>query len=328
MFIVTGGAGFIGSNLVAALEARAPGQVAVCDVLGADEKWRNVAKRQLASLVKPDELLAFLDENARRVRAVFHMGAISSTTETDIDLLVRTNIDATMALWSWCARHGVAFIYASSAATYGAGDRGFDDDGSSEALARLRPLNPYGWSKHVVDRRIAHIVETGGARPPQWAGLKFFNVYGPNEYHKAGMRSVVAQVYPRAAAGEPARLFKSHDPRYADGGQLRDFVWVGDCVDVMLWLHDNPRVSGLFNMGTGKARSFADLASAVYRAMNRVPAIEYVDTPAHLRAQYQYFTEAKMARLRAAGYARPFTELEDGVAQYVRGYLQAEDPYA
>jgi ADP-L-glycero-D-manno-heptose 6-epimerase len=328
MFVVTGGAGFIGSNLVSALDARAPGRIAVCDVLGTDEKWRNVAKRQLASLVKPDELTAFLEANASRVKAVFHMGAISSTTETNVELLVRNNIDFTMGLWTWCARTGVPFIYASSAATYGGGGEGFDDDGSSAALARLRPLNPYGWSKHVVDRRIAHLVETGAPKPPQWAGLKFFNVYGPNEYHKAGMKSVVAQVFPRAEAGQPARLFKSHHPNYADGGQLRDFVWVGDCVDVMLWLYDNPAVSGLFNMGTGKARSFADLASAVYRALNRVPAIEYVDTPEHLRAQYQYFTEAKMGRLRAAGYGRPFTELEDGVASYVRDYLAAEDPYA
>ncbi|MFN0042468.1 MAG: ADP-glyceromanno-heptose 6-epimerase [Alphaproteobacteria bacterium] len=327
MFVVTGGAGFIGSNLVAALEERAPGRVVVCDVLGSGDKWRNLAKRELNALVAPQELTAFLDAHAAKVKAIFHLGAISSTTEKNVDLLVANNIDFSLGLWDWCARRNVPFIHASSAATYGAGENGFDDDPSSSALARLRPLNPYGWSKHVVDRRIAHAVESGAPKPPQWATLKFFNVYGPNEYHKEGMKSVVAQVYPRAAEGASARLFKSHNPAYEDGGQLRDFVWVGDCVDVMLWLCDNPTVSGLFNMGTGKARSFADLAGAVHRALNRIPAIEYVETPPHLRAQYQYFTQAPMARLRAAGYAKPFTELEDGVARYVREHLAADDPY-
>jgi ADP-L-glycero-D-manno-heptose 6-epimerase len=325
MFVVTGGAGFIGSNLVAALERRGP--VAVCDRFGDDSKWRNTAKRELAAVVEPDRLVDFLNAHASDIEAVFHMGAISATTETDVDLLVANNVNYTLALWDWSASARVRLIYASSAATYGGGENGFDDDASPEALARLKPLNPYGWSKHVVDRRIARIVREGGPVPPQWVGLKFFNVYGPNEYHKDGMRSVVHQVFPCAAAGEPARLFKSHNPDYADGGQLRDFVWVSDCVDVMVWLLDNPRVSGLFNMGTGKARSFADLATAVYRAMNRNPAIEYVDTPEHLRSQYQYFTEARMDRLRTAGYAKPFTELEDGVATYVRDYLATDDPY-
>lgn len=327
MFVVTGGAGFIGSNLVAALDARAPGKVVVCDRLGQADKWRNLAKRDLAHVVAPEALLPFLAGNAHEIEALFHLGAITSTTETDADLLLANNYAFSLELWRWCARRSVPLIYASSAATYGDGAAGFDDDGSIEGLSRLRPLNPYGWSKHLFDRRVARLAAAGKARPPQWAGLKFFNVYGPNEYHKDDMRSVVAQVYPRAVANQSARLFKSHNPKYKDGGQLRDFIWVGDCVAVMLWLLDHPEVSGLFNLGTGKARSFADLASAVFRALNREPLIEYVDTPESIRAKYQYFTEARMERLRAAGYTQPFTELEDGVARYVRDHLAAPDPY-
>ena len=327
MIVVTGGAGFIGANLVAAIEKRGDAAVAVCDRLGEGEKWRNIAKRDLAALVAPEGLFGYLDQHAHEIDAVAHLGAITSTTETNVDLLLRTNVDLSRDLWQWCARHGVRLIYASSAATYGAGTEGFDDDGSVEGLARLKPLNPYGWSKHTFDRHVAHALAAGEARPPQWVGLKFFNVYGPNEYHKGPMKSVVAQLFPRAAAGEPARLFRSHNPDYRDGGQMRDFIWVGDCVDAMLWFLDHPDVSGLFNMGTGKARSFADLASAVYRALNRLPRIEYVDTPPEIRDKYQYFTEARMERLRQAGYTRPFTELEDGVGLYVRDFLAAADPY-
>ena len=180
------------------------------------------------------------------VEAVFHLGAISSTTEPDADLVVHSNFTLTMQLWAWCTEQSVPFIYASSAATYGDGEAGFDDDGSVAGLARLKPLNSYGWSKHLVDRRIARLVESNAPRPPRWAGVKFFNVYGPNEGHKGDMMSLVAKLYPRALAGEKARLFRSHNPAYPDGGQLRDFVYVRDCVDMLLWLHDHPAVNGLF----------------------------------------------------------------------------------
>ncbi len=327
MIVVTGGAGFIGSNLVAALEARGAGEIVICDRLGDGEKWRNIAKRELADFVAPEALLKYLDAHAGGIEAVFHMGAISATTEIDADLLIDNNFGVSHDLWRWCARHGSRLIYASSAATYGDGAQGFDDDPSPAGLARLRPLNAYGWSKHLFDRRVARIAEEAGPRPAQWAGLKFFNVYGPNEYHKGAMRSVAHQTYERIASGRPARLFRSHNPDYEDGGQLRDFVWVDDCVDVMLWLLDHPGTSGLFNLGTGKARSFADLATAAFRALDREPDIEFVDTPAELRDRYQYFTEAGMSRLRAAGYEAPFTSLEDGVATYLRDYLATGDPY-
>ena len=327
MIVITGGAGFIGSNLVAALGARGAGGLVVCDSLDKGDKWRNLAKHEIADLVSPDDLFAFLDLNEGQVRAVFHLGAITSTTEDNVDLLVGTNFGLSLALWKWCSEQRVRFIYASSAATYGSGAQGFDDDGSIEGLARLRPLNAYGWSKHLFDRCVARMVATGAPRPPQWAGLKFFNVYGPNEYHKGAMKSVVAQIYPNIASGQPVPLFKSHHPEYPDGGQMRDFIWVGDCVDVLAWLLDNRAVSGLFNLGTGTARSFRDLAEAAFRALGRVPDIRYIDTPAEIRDKYQYFTQAEMTRLRAAGYTPPFTPLEEGVTRYVRDYLDTRDPY-
>jgi ADP-L-glycero-D-manno-heptose 6-epimerase len=327
MIVITGGAGFIGSNLAAALEARHADDIAICDELGHGDKWRNIAKRELAALVPPDKLFEFLGRNAKSIDTIFHLGAISTTTETDGDLLARTNFTLPLDLWQWCAAHDARLIYASSAATYGDGQAGFDDEFSSAALARLQPLNGYGWSKHLFDRRVASIVARHEPRPRQWVGLKFFNVYGPNEYHKGGQQSVPAQIYPKAKAGAPAILFKSHNPKYPDGGQMRDFVWIDDCTDVMLWLYDHPEVNGLFNMGTGKARSFADLAKAVFAALGKEPNIQFVDTPEEIRAKYQYFTEAKMARLRSAGYTKPFTSLEDGVARYVQDFLHTPDPY-
>jgi len=326
MILVTGGAGFIGSNLVAALEARGS-QVAVCDRLGSGEKWKNLAKRELAAFVEPEGLAHFLERHRDALAAIFHLGAVSATTERDADLIVRTNFTLSQLLWDWCCEHGTRFFYASSAAAYGDGSAGFDDDDAIAALARLRPMNPYGWSKLLFDRRIARILSEGGRRPPQWVGLRFFNVYGPNEYHKGAMRSVAKQVHERLAAGEPAILFRSHHPDYPDGGQLRDFVWVGDCVDAMVWFYGHEEASGLFNLSTGKARSFADLARAVATALGKEAEVRYVDTPAEIRARYQYFTQARTARLRAAGYVRPFTELEDGIARYVKDYLGAPDPY-
>jgi ADP-L-glycero-D-manno-heptose 6-epimerase len=327
MIVVTGGAGFIGSNLLAALDARGVPDLVVCDRLGSGEKWRNIAKRELADIVRPEDLAAFLDAHAPEVAAVFHMGAVSTTTETDVDHIVRQNLRLSLDLWDWCRRHGTRLIYASTAAVYGDGSQGFDDDGSCAALARLRPLNAYGWSKLVFDRRVARLVERGAEAPPQWAGLRFFNVYGPNEYHKGGQRSVAVQVFEQAAARGRAVLFKSHRADVADGGQSRDFVWVDDAVAAMLWLYDHPDVSGLFNVGSGRARSFADLARAVFAARGENARIDYVDTPAEIRDKYQYFTQAPMDRLHAAGYDRPATELEDGVAAYVRDYLATDDPY-
>ncbi|NWH07067.1 MAG: ADP-glyceromanno-heptose 6-epimerase [Alphaproteobacteria bacterium] len=321
--LITGGAGFIGSNIAAALCATR--DIAVCDWLGTEDKWRNIAKAELADLIVPEQLDAYLAAHEGEVRAIVHMGAISATTERDADRIIANNYQLSRRLWTWCAQHAAQFIYASSAATYGDGEAGFEDD--IDALARLRPLNAYGWSKHLFDRFVARTIARGEPAPPQWAGLKFFNVYGPNEYHKGTMKSVVAQIFPRAAAGEPVMLFKSHNPSFADGGQMRDFVYVDDCVAAVAWLLERRDVSGLFNLGTGEARSFLDLAHATFAALNRKPNIQFIDTPEEIRAKYQYFTQAAIGRLRAAGFTRPFTRLEDGVMAYVQGYLAASDPY-
>lgn len=326
MYLVTGGAGMIGSNIVAEL-AGAGHDVVVCDWLGQDERWRNLARHDVADIVVPEALPDWLVRHARGVEAIVHMGAISATTETDVDAIVRNNIRLTLDLWDWCTAHGVPLVYASSAATYGDGSAGFDDVFSREALNRLLPLNAYGWSKHLVDRRIARIVTAGGPTPPQWVGLKFFNVYGPNEYHKGSMKSVVAHNTSRVADGEPMRLFRSYHPDYADGGQVRDFVYVKDCARVVAWLLDHRQVSGLFNLGTGQARSWLDLGRSLFAALGLPEAIEFIDMPEQLRGKYQYRTQANMGRLRAVGYDAPFTSLEEGVADYVRGYLRAPDPY-
>ncbi len=330
MIVVTGGTGFIGSNLLAGLDAKGVGDVVVCDWLGSDDKWRNIAKHEIRDIVRPENLFSYLNLRKDEVKVVFHMGAISSTTETDVDLIVERNFTLSRRLWNWCAENNVRFIYASSAATYGDGSQGFADDDSIEHLTKLLPLNPYGWSKHVFDRRISRIIKAKAKPepvPPQYAGLKFFNVYGPNEYHKGEQMSVTCKLYPQVVAGAAARLFKSDNPKYGDGGQLRDFIYVRDCVDVMLWLLDNPNVSGLFNVGTGKARSFKDLAAATFKAANKPEKINYIDMPLTLRGKYQYFTQADMGKLRAVGYTKPMTELEDGIADYVQNFLAKADQY-
>jgi ADP-L-glycero-D-manno-heptose 6-epimerase len=327
MLMVTGGAGFIGSCLLAALDERGEPDLVVCDRLGSGEKWRNLAKRRLADVVPPGELERWLDGPGRRLRALVHLGAVSSTVETDADLIVESNIRLTLRLWDWCARHRVPFLYASSAAVYGDGAAGFEDSAAPADLAALRPLNPYGWSKLATDRRIAELVVRGMARPPQWAALRFFNVYGPNEYHKGGQQSLVPQLYRQVEATGRATLFRSYRADYVDGGQERDFVWVDDVVGVMTWLLERPDVSGLFNVGSGRARSFADLAHAVFAAMGRTPMIEFVDMPETLRERYQYHTCARLDRLRAAGCPFQPTPLEEGVRRYVQGYLGTADPY-
>lgn len=324
MYLVTGGAGFIGSNLVAELTA-AGHEVAVCDFV--DESNRaNLDKRGPLEIIHPDALLAWLSTADPEPQAIFHMGAISSTVERDVDKIMRNNYLLSLRLWEWAATAQVPFIYASSAATYGDGGAGFNDDNDPAALLRLKPLNPYGWSKLMFDRAALQMAAAGQA-PPQWAGLRFFNVYGPNEYHKGGQRSVVPQFWQQIRETGKARLFKSHDPDYADGGQLRDFVHVSDTVAVMLWLAQTPGVSGIFNLGTGQARSFDDLAKAIFDTLGTAADIDYIAMPDSVRNQYQYFTEARMDRLRSAGYDKPFISLEDGVRSYVGTYLESNDRY-
>jgi ADP-L-glycero-D-manno-heptose 6-epimerase len=297
----------------------------VCDRLGQDGKWRNLAKRQLADMVPPGELPSWL--SGRRLDAVIHLGAISETTATDGDLVIETNFRVSMRLLEWCTLEAVPFIYASSAATYGDGAQGFRDDPSPAALKALRPLNLYGWSKHLFDMAVAERAASGRQLPPQWAGLKFFNVFGPNEYHKGAMMSVLARRFDDLRAGRPVQLFKSHREGIADGDQRRDFIHVDDAVRVMMWLLATPSVSGLFNVGTGRARSFRDLIRAAYAALGAAPNIEYVDMPESIRGSYQYFTESDVDRLQRAGYNGGFTALEPAVESYVKGFLDRADRF-
>jgi ADP-L-glycero-D-manno-heptose 6-epimerase len=328
LVLVTGGAGFIGSNIVARLTEDPGMEVVVCDRLGdvSEAKWRNIAKHPVADIIPPTRLFDWIEANAADLELVIHMGAVSSTLEPDVDLIVASNFALSRDLFRWCAAHRRRLIYASSAATYGDGGRGFEDRADLGFLCGLRPLNAYGWSKALFD--IFCVRETAkGAAPPHWTGLKFFNVYGPNEGHKGQMSSIIAQMWPRIAAGETVRLFRSDRADYADGGQLRDFVYVRDAVDAVAWLARSEGPGGLFNLGSGKARSFADLARAVFAAIGQEPRIEYVDMPLAMRGRYQYFTEAPMDRLRAAGWPTPATELEQGVSDYVTKFLATDDPY-
>jgi ADP-L-glycero-D-manno-heptose 6-epimerase len=323
LLLVTGAGGFIGSNIACALAQNGAG-VVVSDHFRHRASWQYLASALLHDVIAPENVLPWLHDHSDRVAGIIHMGAVTSTTETDLVKIIAGNVRFTLDLWEFSAVNGNTFIYASSAATYGDGSHGFVDDDSPAALARLRPLNAYAWSKHLVDRRIVDDVTAGRPAPPRWAGLKLFNVYGPNEGHKGQMRSVVHQIYPLAASGLPVKLFKSDNPRFPDGGQLRDFVYVHDCCAVVTSMLAAPTISGLFNVGTGVARSFADLARAVFQAMDREPRIEYVDMPGALRDRYQYFTEADTRKLRANGLAPPFHTLESGVAEYVRGHLVHE----
>jgi ADP-L-glycero-D-manno-heptose 6-epimerase len=325
MLLVTGGAGFIGSNVVAALNDAGRANVAVCDLLGHDGKWRNLAKRQLADIVPPAQLADWLD--GRRLEAIIHLGAISETTATDGDLVIETNFRLSMRLLDWCTASGTPFIYASSAATYGDGAQGFRDDPSLPALRALRPMNLYGWSKHLFDMAVAERAARGDKLPPQWAGLKFFNVFGPNEYHKGTMMSVLARRFDDIKAGRPVQLFKSHRDGIADGDQRRDFIYVDDVVRVMMWLLATPSVSGIFNIGTGTARSFRDMMLSAHAALGTEPNIQYVDMPEAIRGSYQYFTQGDVSRLQRAGYNGGFTALEEAVGTYVKGFLDRDDRF-
>jgi ADP-L-glycero-D-manno-heptose 6-epimerase len=325
---VTGGAGFIGSNIVAKLAEDRDLDVVVCDRLREAEagKWRNIAKHPIGDFVAPEAMFDWLEKRWRDIELVVHMAAVSSTTEHDADKIIHSNFTLSRDLFRWCADHQRRLVYASSAATYGAGEHGFDDDNDYEALGRLRPLNTYGWSKALFDLFAARQALRDYA-PPQWVGLKLFNVYGPNEEHKHAMKSVASQIWPQVREGHAVQLFKSYRSDIPDGGQTRDFVYVRDAADVTRWLFENPQVSGIYNLGSGQARSFEDLARQVFAAAGKNAQIEYGPMPPAIRDKYQYFTQAKMERLAAAGYTQPLTPLEEGIGDYVGRFLSQPDPF-
>ncbi|MCR4817216.1 MAG: ADP-glyceromanno-heptose 6-epimerase [Bacteroidales bacterium] len=326
MYIVTGATGFIGSNLLAEMQNIGCRDIVAVDSFGCDAKWKNVAMRGALRFVFPEQLPEFLAAHRAEINAVFHLGAISSTTETDVDKIVANNFQLTLSLYEFCRSNGIRMVYASSAATYGAGEQGFVDNDSLEFISRLRPLNPYGWSKNAVDKYIAadSCFDKDGAG---MVGLKFFNVYGPNEYHKGMQMSVVRHFYEQYRTTGKVRLFKSYRDDCAHGEQRRDFVWVGDCVDVMLWMMEHKEVKGLFNVGTGHATTYNIVARSVAESMGVEPVIEYIEMPDSVKNQYQYFTEADLTKLRRAGYTASMTSVPDGVELYVKGFLSQANCY-
>lgn len=314
--IVTGGAGFIGSCVVRALNDAGEDDIIVVDDIAQTEKWMNLRNKRYREYIHKSHFLTELPAaSSGGVQAVIHLGACSSTTERDFDYLYQNNVEYTKTIWNWCAEHDVRFVYASSAATYGDGSQGFDDQADIDAL---RPLNGYGYSKQAFDQWVKY---RPTAFPPQYVGLKFFNVYGPNEYCKGSMASMVYHGYKQIKERGTIRLFKSCNPAYADGEQLRDFVYVKDVCSVILWLLEHPKVNGLFNVGTGRAQSFRELAEATFHALGMEPRIEYIDMPEQLREKYQYYTKAEMDKLRQAGYDKLFMTVDQGVTDYVRNYL-------
>jgi ADP-L-glycero-D-manno-heptose 6-epimerase len=317
MIVITGGAGFIGSMIIAALNDRGMSDIIVVDELAFDQKWKNLRNLIFADYVeKGDFLQMVLDgKTPDDIEAVLHMGACTSTTETDASFLISNNFEYTKHLADWTAAAGIRFIYASSAATYGDGRKGFVDDEGK--ICELRPLNMYSYSKQLFDLW-AH--KRGLLK--KIAGLKYFNVFGPNEYHKADMRSFVLKAFEQIKASGRVGLFKSHDPKYADGEYMRDFIYVKDAVDMTLFFLDHPQIAGLFNIGTGKARSWNDLVRVVFAAMNKKAKIEYIEMPESIRNQYQYFTQADIRKLRKAGYEKETSTLEDAVKDYVQNYLE------
>ncbi|MEW6333469.1 MAG: ADP-glyceromanno-heptose 6-epimerase [Thermodesulfobacteriota bacterium] len=322
MIVVTGGAGFIGSAFVAKLNDEGHDAIVIVDQLERSEKWRNLVKLKYADYIHKDTFLGMVAGSRVPfpVEAVVHMGACSSTTEQNADYLMENNYRYSCLLADWALAQGIRFVYASSAATYGDGSLGFsDDDGATRTL---RPINRYGYSKQVFDLRVLRV-----GLQDRVAGIKFFNVFGPNEYHKGDMASVVFKAFHQIRATGKVRLFKSYRPEYGDGAQKRDFVYIKDCVEVLWWLLNHREANGIFNLGTGQARTWNDLIGAVYAALGLPAAIEYIEMPEALRGQYQYFTEAPMNKLRSAGCPVSFGPLEETVGDYVNSHLLKDDPY-
>jgi ADP-L-glycero-D-manno-heptose 6-epimerase len=323
MIIVTGGAGFIGSVLIAELNKRKINDILVVDQLGCDHRWKNLRALSFSDYIDKDDFLEIISNNnlGGKVKAVFHLGACSDTTEKNASYLMNNNFQYTKTLAQWAVDKDIRFIYASSAATYGDGSNGFSDD--LEKLGSLRPLNMYGYSKHLFD-----LWAQKNGLLDKIVGLKYFNVFGPNEYHKADMRSFPLKAYEQINTNGKVRLFKSYKPEFADGGQQRDFIYIRDAIDITLFFMDKPRINGIFNVGKAEPRSWNELAKAVFAAMGKEPKIEYVEMPESIRNQYQYYTCADMTKLKKAGYNKQTTRLENAIADYVCNYIQKEPYYS
>lgn len=315
MIVVTGAAGFIGSCLVSRLNKDGKTDLILVDDFSRDEKAPNLEGKKFSEKIDRDRFVEWFQENFRKIEIVYHIGARTDTTEFNKAIFDKLNVEYSKALWNICTGHQIPLVYASSAATYGLGEHGYSDN--HDVVTKLKPLNPYGDSKNDFDKWVL----AQKTCPPNWYGLKFFNVYGPNEYHKGRMASVIFHAFNQISASGGMKLFRSHNPDYTDGGQLRDFVYVKDVVDVILFLGKNKPQNGLYNLGTGEARTFLDLANNTFASLNKASNVSFIDTPADIRDKYQYFTEADMSKLRKAGYSAPFHSLEEGVADYVKNYL-------
>lgn len=316
MIIVTGAAGFIGSCLIDKLNSENFNYIIAVDDFSNPDKKPNLDGKHIQEFVEREQFFDWLDANYQEVEFLFHIGARTDTTEFDYAIFEHLNVAYSKKIWEKCIDYQIPLVYASSAATYGLGEHGYDDNES--VIPQLKPLNPYGESKNEFD--IWALQQE--RKPFFWAGLKFFNVYGPNEYHKSRMASVIFHAYHQICKTDRMKLFRSHNPDYTDGGQMRDFVYVKDVVEVCLFLMHHRRNSGIYNLGSGTARTFLDLANSTFAAMNREPQIDFIDTPADIRDKYQYYTQANMSKLRSIGYERPFHTLEDGITDYVQTYLQ------
>lgn len=315
MIVITGAAGFIGSCLISKLNKEGHENLILVDDFSQLQKIDNYHTKNFIHKIERSNFLEWFEEHAPEVNFVYHIGARTDTTEFNVELFNELNLNYTKSIWNTCTKHFIPLVYASSAATYGLGEFGYDDDESKINL--LKPLNPYGDSKNDFDKWAI----TQKTCPPKWAGFKFFNVYGPNEYHKGRMASVIFHSFNQINEKGQVKLFRSHNPNYTDGGQLRDFVYVKDLVDVLYFTYGENIKNGIYNLGSGKARTFLDLAKATFKALGKEPNIEFIDTPIDIRDKYQYFTEANMSKLIAQGYKKPFTSLEDGVKDYVSNYL-------
>ena len=322
MIVITGAAGFIGSNILSSLNELGREDIILCDSKNKKSSLKNIQKRKFSEFIEPNKLIYYLNKN-KNIQTIIHMGANSSTIEKNYKLMYRQNTRFSKDLWKWSKENNVRFIYASSAAIYGDGSSGFSD---SNSINNYKPLNVYAWTKYFFDRYVTNQAYSNHT-PPQWVGLRFFNVYGPNEYHKGTMQSVLKHAFNQYNSDGEVKLFKSCNKDYRHGQQMRDFIYIKDCVSIILWLLKSPEVSGIFNCGTGKARSFNDLIMAMYSALNRKPIIKYIEMPENLINQYQYFTQADMIKIKKSGYKNNFYSLEDGVSDYVNNYLLTDNPY-